>query len=84
MKSPPISLLLVRLSSIFDLFNNTLTSIALHPYFKLAYIKLAWGGPAEQEAEHKAGNPFTKDWQGEAQMILEGAVGAHSCWVLHI
>lgn len=84
MKSLPLSLLLVRLSSSFDLFNNSLTSIALHPYFKLAYIKLAWGGPAEQEAERKAGNPFAKDWQDEAQKILEGAVGAHSWWVLHI
>jgi hypothetical protein len=38
------------------------------------YIKLAWGGPAEQEAEHEAGNPFAKDWQDEAWKILENMV----------
>jgi len=32
----------------------------------------------EQAVEHKAGNPFAKDWQDEAQQILEGAVHAHS------
>ena len=47
---------------------------ALHPYFKLAYIKLAWGGPAEQEAECEAGNPFAKDWQDEARKLLENMV----------
>jgi hypothetical protein len=33
-----------------------------------------WGGPAEQEAERKAGNPFAKNWQDEAQKIVEGVV----------
>jgi hypothetical protein len=45
--------------------------VVLHPYFKLAYIKHAWGGPEEQEAECKAGNPFAKYWQDEAQKIGE-------------
>lgn len=35
------------------------------------YIKHAWGGPEEQEAERKAGNPFAKDWQDEGQKIVE-------------
>ncbi|KAH9955593.1 hypothetical protein BC827DRAFT_1271578 [Russula dissimulans] len=46
-------------------------ALALHPYFKLAYIKLAWGGLEEQEAECKVGNPLAKNWQDEAQKILE-------------
>lgn len=50
--------------------NNNLTPIALHLYFKLAYIEVAWGRPAEQEAKREAGNPFAKDWQDEAQKIL--------------
>jgi len=49
----------------------------LHPYFKLAYIKLVCGGPEEQEAERNAGNLLAKDWQDEAQKILEHAV--HGC-----
>ena len=43
----------------------------LHPYYKLAYIKLSWGGPEEKEAEIKAGNPHAKDWQDEARKIVE-------------
>jgi hypothetical protein len=46
----------------------------LHPYFKLAYIKLAWGGAKEQEAERKAGNRHAKNWQDEARKILENMV----------
>jgi len=58
--------------------NNSLTSIALHPYFKLAYIEIAWGGAVEQEAERKAGNELAKNWQDEARKILEGVVRARS------
>jgi len=43
----------------------------LHPYFKLAYIKLAWGGAEEQAAEPQKGNRLAKNWQDEAQKILE-------------
>jgi hypothetical protein len=48
--------------------------IALHPYYKLAYIELAWGGAKEQEAEYEAGNFKAKNWQDEAQKILEKTV----------
>jgi hypothetical protein len=47
----------------------------LHPYYKLAYIKLAWGGPEEQAAEIAAGNRNAKDWQDEAKQIVERTVG---------
>jgi hypothetical protein len=46
----------------------------LHPYYKLAYIKLAWGGPDEQAAEIAAGKPNAKDWQDEARKIVERTV----------
>ena len=46
----------------------------LHPYYKLAYIKMAWGGPDEQVAEIEAGNPDAKDWQDEARNIVEKTV----------
>ena len=46
----------------------------LHPYYKLAYIKMAWGGPDEQAAEIEAGNPDAKDWQDEARKIVEKTV----------
>ena len=77
MKNPPISSLLVCISLSLELLNQ-LTSVVLHPYFKLMYIEVAWGGPAEQEAECKAGNPLAKDWQDEARRILESTVRVHS------
>ena len=46
----------------------------LHPYYKLAYIKLAWGGPEEQAAEIETGNFDAKDWQDEARKIIEKTV----------
>ena len=46
----------------------------LHPYYKLAYIKVAWGGPEEQASERAAGNRDAKDWQDEARKILEQTV----------
>jgi hypothetical protein len=46
----------------------------LHPYYKLAYIKLAWGGPEEQAAEVADGNIYAKDWQDEARQIIENTV----------
>ena len=46
----------------------------LHPYYKLAYIKVSWGGPDEQAAGIEAGNPDVKDWQDEARKIVEKTV----------
>jgi hypothetical protein len=46
----------------------------LHPYHKLAYIGIQWGGPAEQAAEIEAGNLDAKDWQDEARKIVEKTV----------
>jgi hypothetical protein len=52
----------------------------LHPYYKLAYIKLAWGGADEQAEEIAAGNPDAKDWQDEAKKIVENTVR----WLFYI
>jgi hypothetical protein len=49
-------------------------SLVLHPYYKFEYIKLAWGGEKEQEAERVAGNPLAKDWQDEAKKLVEREV----------
>jgi hypothetical protein len=46
----------------------------LHPYYKLNYIKMAWGGEQEQQAEIAVGNVDAKNWQKEAQCIIEAAV----------
>lgn len=48
--------------------------VVLHPYYKLAYIKLSWGGPDEQATEIEAGNPNVKDWHDEAKKIVERTV----------
>ena len=46
----------------------------LHPYYKLAYIGLVWGGPEEQAKEIEDGNPWAKDWQDEARQLVEKTV----------
>jgi len=46
----------------------------LHPYYKLAYIEMAWGGVAEQEVEMAAGDLYAKNWQDEARKIVERTV----------
>lgn len=46
-------------------------ALVLHPYYKLVYIKMAWGGPEEQAAEQASGNPDAKDWHDEALKIVK-------------
>ncbi|KAG6906463.1 hypothetical protein DXG01_013835 [Tephrocybe rancida] len=46
-------------------------ALFLHPYFKLHYIKIAWGGPEEQRAEFDKGNLDVKDWVDEAHKIVK-------------
>ena len=46
----------------------------LHPYYKLAYIKLAWGGAEEQAEQVAVGYPNAKNWQDEARKVLETKV----------
>ena len=48
--------------------------LVLHLYFKLAYIKMAWGGAEEQEKECRMGIIDAKNWQDEAQQVLEKTV----------
>ena len=54
------------------ILTNTFT--VLHPYYKLAYIKISWGGEEEQAAEIKAGNPNAKNWHDEARQLVERTV----------
>jgi hypothetical protein len=73
MRSLRLSLHLVRSACDF-VSVDCLSSIALHLYYKLAYIELAWGGAKEQEAEYEARNFGAKNWQDEAWKILEKTV----------
>lgn len=75
MRSLRLSLHLVRSAYKFVNVDYLLvSSIALHPYYKLAYIELAWGGAKEQQAEYEAGKFEAKNWQDEARKILEKTV----------
>ncbi|KAF9220021.1 hypothetical protein BS17DRAFT_759993 [Gyrodon lividus] len=49
-------------------------ALALHPYYKLGYIKMTWGGPEEQAAEHAAGNAGARNWHNEALQVVEGVM----------
>jgi hypothetical protein len=55
-------------------YSNTV----LHPYYKLDYIRLTWGGPEEQAKERANGNHDAKNWQDEAHKILEATVSTRS------
>lgn len=46
----------------------------LHPYYKLNYIEMAWGGAKEQAEEIEAGNESAIDWQDEARQVVERVV----------
>jgi hypothetical protein len=50
----------------------------LHPYYKLDYIKLSWGGAEKQAIERLEGNPNAKNWQDEALKIVEKTVSVES------
>ena len=45
--------------------------IVLHPYYKLDYIKMAWGGPEEQAQDITAGNKNAINWHDEALQVVE-------------
>ena len=47
-------------------------ALILHPYYKLDYIKMAWGGPKEKKKELEAGNLLAKDWHDEALGMCMG------------
>ncbi|KAF8443721.1 hypothetical protein L210DRAFT_3396056, partial [Boletus edulis BED1] len=49
-------------------------ALVLHPYYKLDYIKMAWGGAEEQAKEIAAGNHNAKNWHDEALKIIESTM----------
>ncbi|KAF5382025.1 hypothetical protein D9615_004467 [Tricholomella constricta] len=66
-----------KLSKYYSKFDDKpwyILAIVLHPYFKLNYIKMAWGGAADQEEEFANGNLDARNWQDEAQKIVEKAM----------
>ena len=52
----------------------TVMITVLHPYYKLDYIKHAWGGEMEQKEQQAAGNFAAKNWHDEALKIFEQTV----------
>ncbi|KIM61212.1 hypothetical protein SCLCIDRAFT_26022 [Scleroderma citrinum Foug A] len=58
----------------FDEKDIYVLALVLHPYYKLTYIKMAWGGADEQRKEIEAGNMNAKDWHDEAMKMVEKTV----------
>jgi hypothetical protein len=65
------------------LYQANISITVLHPYYKLDYIKLTWGGAEEQTKELTAGNLDAKNWQDKALMIVETMV-SNSILLYHI
>ncbi|KAF8676686.1 hypothetical protein AX14_004846 [Amanita brunnescens Koide BX004] len=61
----------------FDEKPAYILALILHPYYKLDYIKMAWGGEKEQGKQQEAGNVDAKNWQDEALRIFEQTVEAY-------
>lgn len=57
--------------------------LVLHPYYKLDYFALKWGGREEQLQEIKAGNPNAINWRDFAQEVVEETVRTFTCYVNH-
>jgi hypothetical protein len=54
------------------------SNAALHPYYKLDYFRLTWGGAEEQAKEIENGNDDAINWQDEASKIVEATVSISS------
>ena len=46
----------------------------IHPYYKLEWFQIHWGGHQEQQEEIVNGNPDTKNWVDEATRVVERIV----------
>ena len=55
----------------------SLLIIVLHPYYKLDYIKLSWGGAEKQVMKCLEGNPWAKKWQDEVLKVVEKTVSVN-------
>ncbi|KAM6496376.1 hypothetical protein JOM56_009082, partial [Amanita muscaria] len=58
----------------FDAKPSIVINLTCHPYYKLDWINLNWGGAKEQAEEQEKGNLGAKNWQDEARKILENMV----------
>ena len=68
-----MSIFLLLVSYIWVFYNTIMLTncLVLHPYYKLAYVKMAWGGAEEEKAEREAGNLNAKDWHDEALQVVQ-------------
>ena len=60
--------------NLFVSMDSDETVTALHPYYKLDYIGMAWGGEKEQAKEREAGIRGAKNWKDIALRIFEETV----------
>jgi hypothetical protein len=72
--SKPVFILALSKFFYHVLYQANISVTVLHPYYKLDYIKLTWGGADEQAKEHTAGNLDAKNWQDEALVIIKMTV----------
>ncbi|KAM5530832.1 hypothetical protein V8D89_015500 [Ganoderma adspersum] len=60
---------LTKINKYYRKLDNTdvyILALLLHPYYKLDYIEMEWGGEAEYEADLAAGNPNPINWTTHA------------------
>lgn len=65
------------------IYRANISIVVLHPYYKLDYIKLTWGGAEEQAKERAAGNVNARNWQDDALKVVEMTVSNSVTWNNH-
>lgn len=48
--------------------------LVLHPYYKLHYFEMKWGGEDEQQEQIRAGNTDARNWVRYARDVIERMV----------
>lgn len=61
-------------SELYLPLTNIICDLILHPYYKLDYFELKWGGCEEQAAERAVGNLDAIDWQQHAKEVVDNMV----------
>lgn len=66
----------------YSIFHVLITFIlVIHPYYKLNWIELHWGGAATQAEAIKNGDKHARNWVDEAEKLVEATVCSHSHFI---
>jgi hypothetical protein len=80
----PVFILSLGKFPCFSTRHYSIMILVLHPYYKLDYVEMSWGGADEQTIEYEKGNINAKNWKDEACKLVEKMVSDSSWPVRYI